>query len=169
MRHHIMNDRRSKHARSNCFLSIHSFLVEVQTNAGYIHATHVWRLGLQFPLVACNRPCTWNSVTPGNIHTHPTESHWTFLRGRGLGNWQTQMEFPGGVGGGSKVQTNNPLKEEYGCFGTRQWTFCLMKLKGFKRILCYPNPKIKASCYYYSIFQWRQCKLWQNKFPITWS
>ena len=104
-----MNDRRSKHARSNCFLSIHSFLVEFQTNAWYIHATHVWKLGLQFPLVACNRPCTWNSVTPGNIHTHPTESHWTFLRGRGLGNWQTQMEFPGGVGGRSKVQTNNPL------------------------------------------------------------
>ena len=34
------------------FCAFHSFLVEVQTNAGYIHATHA--LGLQAPLVARN-------------------------------------------------------------------------------------------------------------------
>ena len=40
------------------FCTFHSFFVEVQINAGYIHATHAlyqpatWRLGLQAPLVA---------------------------------------------------------------------------------------------------------------------
>ena len=42
------------------FCAFHSFLVEVQTNAGYIHAMHAslttWRLGLRAPLVAHNYP-----------------------------------------------------------------------------------------------------------------
>ena len=42
------------------FCAFHSFLVEVQMNAGYIHATHVkfivitWRLWLQVTRGACN-------------------------------------------------------------------------------------------------------------------
>ena len=42
------------------FCAFHSFLVEVQKNAGYIHCTCnacviTWRLGLQAPLVARNK------------------------------------------------------------------------------------------------------------------
>ena len=42
------------------FCTFHSFLVEVQMNAGHIHATHAkfivttWRLGLQVTRGACN-------------------------------------------------------------------------------------------------------------------
>ena len=36
------------------FCQFHSFLVEVQTNAGYIHTTHAWRLGLPAPPVTRN-------------------------------------------------------------------------------------------------------------------
>ena len=46
------------------FHAFHSFLVEVQMNAVYIHAKHVittWRLGLRVPLVFRNYAytCTW--------------------------------------------------------------------------------------------------------------
>ena len=41
------------------FYAFHSFLVEVQMNAGHIHAMHTqlttWRLGLWVPLVARNK------------------------------------------------------------------------------------------------------------------
>ena len=51
-RDQIMKGGRSKHA----FCAFHSFLVEVQANAVYLHTYVIttWRIGLRAPLVACN-------------------------------------------------------------------------------------------------------------------
>ena len=60
MHNKIMSVRRSKCEWSNCVCAFHTFLVEVQTNAGYIqlykiHNVTTWRLGLRALIVTCNK------------------------------------------------------------------------------------------------------------------